>query len=78
MAFGRLSSYVTETGADSTNLGRWTHLKISNAYKTVRVVMAYRPCMPSSIRRRGKNEMEEQYGRNMTDILERVERKETH
>ena len=41
MAFGRLSSYVTEMGADSQNLGRWTYLKISNAYKTVRVVMAY-------------------------------------
>ena len=23
MAFGRLSSYVTETGVDSKNLGRW-------------------------------------------------------
>ena len=78
MAFGRLSSYVTETGTDATNLGRWTHLKISNAYKTVRVVMAYRPCMPSSIRRRGKSEKEEQYGSNMTDISGRVEKKETH
>ena len=55
MAFGRLSSYVTEMGADSQNLGRWTYLKISNSYKTVQVVMAYRPCMPSSIRRRGKD-----------------------
>ena len=41
MAFGQLSSYVTEMGVDSQNLGRWTYLKISNAYKIVRVVMAY-------------------------------------
>ena len=55
MAFGRLSSYVTKTGVDSRNLGRWTYLKISNAYKTVRVVMAYQPFMPSSIQCRGKD-----------------------
>ena len=41
MAFGRLSSYVTETGVDLRNLGRWTYLKIANAYKIVWVVMAY-------------------------------------
>ena len=55
MSFGRLSSYLTETGADSRNLGRWTYLKISNAFKTARVVIAYRPCMPGSIRRQGKD-----------------------
>ena len=43
------------TGADSQNLGKWTYLKISNAYKTVQVVMVYRPCVPSNIRRRGKD-----------------------
>ena len=78
MAFGRLSSFVTETGADSTNLGRLTHLKISNAYKTVRVVWLINHACRVVFDVEEKSEREEQYGSNMIDILERMERKETH
>ena len=80
MAFERLSSYVTETGVDSRNLVRWTYLKISNAYKTVWVVMVYRPCMPSSIRRRGEKreggtvwEQHDRYCRALGEVRDPLE-----
>ena len=51
MLFGWLSSYVVETGAHPRNLGKWTYLMIFNAYKIVRVVMEYWPCIPSMLQR---------------------------
>ena len=54
MAPGRFVSYDIETGSDLRNLGRWMFLLLRNVYKTVRVIMAYRPCKSHPIRRRGK------------------------
>ena len=57
MAFGQISPYVTKVTPDSTGLGRWVTLTLSSGSKVVNVVMAYRPCFPSSIRRRGKDRL---------------------
>ena len=55
MTFGSFSDYVVESKSDDTGLGRWTYQTIKNAYKTVRLIVAYRPGKnpPSSLRRRG-------------------------
>ena len=55
MSFGSFSDYVVESKSYDTGLGRWTYQTIKNAYKTVRIIVAYRPGKnpPSSLRRRG-------------------------
>jgi hypothetical protein len=57
MAFGQISPYVTKVSPDSTGLGRWVTLTLSSGSIVVNVVMAYRPCFPSSIRRHGKDRL---------------------
>ena len=55
--YGRLSAYAEPVRRDPRNLGRWIVLTIKNAHKTVRIVMGYRLCLPSSVRRRGKGRL---------------------
>jgi hypothetical protein len=43
-AIGRFSSFVTETGSDSTGLGRWTWVYVGEGGKLTRVIMVYQPC----------------------------------
>ncbi len=43
---GQLSSFVTETGVDSTGLGRWSWVQMGGGGKTTRVITAYQPVNP--------------------------------
>jgi hypothetical protein len=42
-AFGRLASFVTATGVDSTGLGQWSWLHVGGGCKTRQVITAYQP-----------------------------------
>ena len=84
MVTGRLSNYVLETGCDSTGLGRWVYMTLGSDYKKTHVIVVYRPCAKSYLRRRVKSslgssvcEQEERYfcrrgefrdPRNMFDV----------
>ena len=60
MAFGRLAGFVVsqdEVGQDPTGLGRWCSMLIKSESKTVRMVVAYRPTRPTSLRRRGTRKL---------------------
>jgi hypothetical protein len=56
IAFGKLSEYV-KVEPDPTGLARWITLTLTNEERVSRVVMAYKPCYPSAIRRRGKDRL---------------------
>ncbi len=49
LAFGRLSSFVTDTGVDSTGLGRWSWLYVGGGGNTMRILIAYQPGRPNNI-----------------------------
>jgi hypothetical protein len=46
-AFGRLASFVTSTGVDSTGLGRWSWICVGGGGKTTLVITAYQPVRPN-------------------------------
>ena len=53
VAAGRLSSFVTEVGADTSGLGRWSWVYAGGGGKFTRLIVAYQPCDPRSRRVRG-------------------------
>ena len=50
-AIGRVSGFVDGKGTDK--LGRWAWMYFRSGDKRVRIITAYRPIMPSKVRRRG-------------------------
>jgi hypothetical protein len=85
MAFGQISPYVSKVEPDSTGLGRWVTLTLANGEKEVKVVMAYRPCFPTSIRRRGRDklgstvwEQHERYFRDRGEFRDPLELFDVH
>ena len=58
MAFGTFSQHISPSDGgtdckDPTGLGRWCSLVSKCGAKKTRFVVAYRPCVPSALRRRG-------------------------
>jgi hypothetical protein len=54
-AAGRFSSFVTEVGADTTGLGRWSWVHAGGGGKSTRIIAAYQPCGKRSRRTRGES-----------------------
>ena len=58
MAFGTFSQHIGPSGGSTdckepTGLGQWCSLVSKCGAKKTRFVVAYRPCVPSALRRRG-------------------------
>ena len=51
-AFSRLSSFILESGQDSTGLGRWSWIRVGTEGRKTRIITAYQPVSPS---RRGQD-----------------------
>jgi hypothetical protein len=47
-AIGRFASFVTDTGSDTTSLGRWSWIQVGGGGKSTRIVTAYQPTKPGS------------------------------
>jgi hypothetical protein len=46
VSVGRISTIIVSTGVGMTGLGRWAWIYIGGGGKTMKVLVAYRPCQP--------------------------------